>query len=62
MARYLSFYSGRATRVDDRSANHRAIIVGFFIAAAMTVLAMVADSRLTTDQHVRDFEQSPTYP
>jgi hypothetical protein len=62
MARYLSLYSGSATRVDDRSAKQRATIVGFLIIAVVTVLAMVVESRLPPDQHVQDFEQSPTYP
>jgi hypothetical protein len=62
MARYLSFYSGSATRVDERGAKQRATIVGFLIIATVTVLAVVVESRLTPNQHVQDFEQSPTYP
>jgi hypothetical protein len=62
MARYLSLYSGAPTRVDDRGAKQRATIVGFLVIAAVSVLAMVVESRLTPDQHVQDFEQSPTYP
>jgi hypothetical protein len=30
--------------------------------APPSVLAMVVESRLTPEQHVQDFEQSPTYP
>jgi hypothetical protein len=62
MARYLSFYGGSA-RVHDRDAKQGATIVGFLIiASVMTVLAMAVESRLTPDQRVQDFEQSPTYP
>jgi hypothetical protein len=63
MARYLSLDRGGATRVDERGVKHRATIIRFvIIAALMTALAMVVESRLTPDQHVQDFEQSPTYP
>jgi hypothetical protein len=49
------FYGDSATRVANRNAKQRASIVGLLIAAAVTVLVAVTESRLTADQHVRNF-------
>jgi hypothetical protein len=68
MAGYLNLFGGSATGVVERGVKQRATIVWVLIAAAVavlvavTVFAMVTESRQTAEEHVRNFEQSPTYP
>jgi len=62
MALYLSLDGGGATSVGDRRAKQRALISALLIIAAVTVLAMAVESRLTPEQHVQDFVETPTYP